>query len=95
MLSRINTLLIVSLTFAALLAATAAGAQTAREPNQRPPETTGSASGSPPGMPQAPVGHRQPRAADLPAATERSPEDQRQMERDREIDKKLWICRGC
>jgi hypothetical protein len=46
-------------------------------------------------MPQAPVGHRQPRAADMPAATERSPEDQRQMERDREIDKKLWICRGC
>jgi len=93
MLSRIKTLLFASLTLAALLATTAAGAQTAREPDRRPPETTGSASDLPPGVPQAPVGHRQPRAADLPAT--RPPEEEQQLQRDREFDEKLRICRGC
>jgi hypothetical protein len=59
-----------------------------------PPTTTGAAPGEPaPQMPDppisAPVGHRQPRAADVPnrdAAV--SPLDQ-------EIDRRLQICRGC
>jgi hypothetical protein len=41
----------------------------------------------------APVGHRQPRSNDVP------PEDQASVERDRwldkELDRKLHICRGC
>ena len=52
-----------------------------------PPQTTGQA----PRQSQAPVGHRQPTAKDVPpedSATEPSPEH-------REIDRKLNICRGC
>lgn len=61
--------------------------------DRRAPETTGSA--IPSGVPPAPVGHRQPRASDIPADTPRTAEEERQLQRDREIDKKLWICRGC
>ena len=50
-----------------------------------------SQSGEPPrGIPQAPVGHRQPRAGDVPneGTITRS-------ETDVELDRKLNICRGC
>jgi len=47
------------------------------------------------GVIQAPVGHRQPRASDVPADTPKTNEEETQIQRDRELDKKLWICRGC
>jgi hypothetical protein len=43
----------------------------------------------------APVGHRQPRAADIPTGTPISPARAEQEQPDREIDEKLKICRGC
>ena len=65
-------------------------------PDQRPPATSGSAQTT--GQPasrawEAPIGHRQPRAKDVPSWIEenlgtRSPEDQA-------IDRKLRICRDC
>jgi hypothetical protein len=61
------------------------GAQT----NGQSDSTAGQAEGGR----EAPVGHRQPRARDLPAgpneaAPIRSPEEQ-------DVDRKLRICRGC
>lgn len=46
-------------------------------------------------VPQAPVGHRQPRAGDLPPAAERTAADQERERKDRELDKRLRICRNC
>ncbi|MBX9825090.1 MAG: hypothetical protein K2Y27_08845 [Xanthobacteraceae bacterium] len=61
--------------------------------------TTGSAareSPSPPlTVPQAPVGHRQPKASDLPAESQRSAPGTGRPALDRELDKILQICRGC
>jgi hypothetical protein len=48
-----------------------------------------------PSLPQAPVGHRQPRASDLPATRERDPSDDWLNRLNRETDRKLEICRGC
>jgi hypothetical protein len=48
-----------------------------------------------PSLPQAPVGHRQPRAADLPATRQRDPSDEWLNRLNRETDRKLEICRGC
>jgi hypothetical protein len=97
MFTRHQTLLLAALALAALLGAAPASAQNAQQnlQDERPAETTGSAVA--PGVPPAPVGHRQPRASDIPADTQRTAtdEDRRQMQRDRELDKKLWICRGC
>ena len=80
--------LLLAAAVSALLCAAHAIAQ-----DRRPPETTGSA--IPSDEPQAPVGHRQPRASDIPANTPRTAEEERQAQRDRELDKKLWFCRGC
>ena len=44
---------------------------------------------------QAPIGHRQPRLSDTPAATQSSPSDLELQRLDAEIDRKLIICRGC
>jgi hypothetical protein len=57
-------------------------------PQASPPAsaTTGSART----LPQAPVGHRQPRATEVP-----SPGDVTRNEADVELDRKLNICRGC
>ncbi|HLG84700.1 MAG TPA: hypothetical protein VKY22_27155 [Bradyrhizobium sp.] len=41
----------------------------------------------------APVGHRQPRARDLPS--EQSGEVEHINDEDRAVDRKLIICRGC
>ncbi len=46
-------------------------------------------------VPQAPVGHRQPTAADVPKDLTRDIEAQTREKRDRELDSKLQICRGC
>jgi len=42
---------------------------------------------------RAPIGHRQPNASNVPASVLRA-EPKRNME-DIELDKKLYICRGC
>ena len=48
------------------------------------------------GLPwHAPLGHRQPRAADLTDAVQPSPADEDQRWIDRAVDRKLSICRGC
>lgn len=57
-----------------------------------PAATTGSAPGS---VPQAPVGHRQPRAADVPAATDKPPAEKQVEKLQDEGSRKLNICRGC
>ena len=43
---------------------------------------------------QAPIGHRQPRPIDIPAA-ELSPFDRALRQEDERIDSKILICRGC
>jgi len=46
-------------------------------------------------IPEAPVGHRQPTAADVPKEQTQDAADQARAKRDRELDSKLQICRGC
>ena len=75
-----------------LLTNVAAGAQTAQPRDQ----TSGAA---PPAdaapLPQAPVGHRQPRAADIPAPPEKTAADRERERKDRELNERLRICRNC
>jgi hypothetical protein len=82
-------------TFAAtaLFFAAGAAAQDARAPESR---TTGSAVREIPStVPQAPVGHRQPKLSDIPPESQRAATSTERSEQDRELDKKLQICRGC
>jgi hypothetical protein len=44
---------------------------------------------------QAPIGHCQPRADDVPANVQRSPSEFEQRRMDQELDGRLIICRGC
>ncbi len=45
---------------------------------------------------EAPVGHRQPKAGEVPQAQELTDAEKRQKELDQALDKKLKsICRGC
>ncbi len=46
-------------------------------------------------LPQAPVGHRQPTAADIPKDLPKDAADIEREKRDRELDAKLRICRNC
>ncbi|HEY5965227.1 MAG TPA: hypothetical protein VIU42_14515 [Xanthobacteraceae bacterium] len=46
-------------------------------------------------IPQAPVGHRQPRAADLPRNVPPDPFDLRLQQENRKLDRDLRLCRGC
>src|SRR5512139_2320617 len=46
-------------------------------------------------IPQAPIGHRQPRARDLPANIPPDPSDQRLRRQNRKLDRDLQLCRGC
>jgi hypothetical protein len=46
------------------------------------------------GSSRAPIGHRQPRPIDIPAA-ELSPFDRALRQEDERIDSKIVICRGC
>ena len=46
-------------------------------------------------VPRAPVGHRQPTAADIPKDLPKDAADAERDKRDRELDAKLRICRGC
>ena len=43
----------------------------------------------------APVGHRQPHRADVPQHEAVSAWERQQRQFDRELDRKLMICRGC
>jgi hypothetical protein len=45
--------------------------------------------------PNAPVGHRQPMVSDFPKDAPKDPADAERAKRDRELDAKLRICRGC
>lgn len=55
--------------------------------NLAPPSQTG--------VPQAPIGHRQPRRGDVPDPQGRGP-DAVSVEQDRVLDRKIkGICRGC
>ena len=59
-------------------------------------ETTGAAAPTEPApAAREPVGHRQPRAADLPAAPEKTASDRERERKDRELDRRLRICRNC
>jgi hypothetical protein len=82
---------------ASVFFAAGAAAQDTRKPEAR--TTTGSAvreSPSPPlSVPQAPVGHRQPKASDLPPESRDAATNTERSQRDRELDKVLEICRGC
>jgi hypothetical protein len=88
----IGTWLALSVLFAAGVAA-----QDTRKPEAG--TTTGSAvreSPSPPlTVPQAPVGHRQPKASDFPPESRGAAANTERSQRDRELDKVLEICRGC
>ena len=44
---------------------------------------------------QAPIGHRQPRRSDVPGSAQASPEDAELQRLDKDIDRRLIICRGC
>ena len=46
-------------------------------------------------VPRAPVGHRQPTTADIPKDLPKDPAEAESHKRDRELDAKLRICRGC
>jgi len=48
-----------------------------------------------PGVPPAPVGHRQPRAADLPSTLPRDGSDEWLQRLNEKTNRKLQICRGC
>jgi hypothetical protein len=48
-----------------------------------------------PGSSRAPVGHRQPRPADVPDDPELSDDDRALLRENGRVDKKLVICRGC
>src|SRR5262245_52289883 len=82
---------------ASLFFALAAAAQDRRAVDT--PTTTGSAvreSPSPPlTVPEAPVGHRQPKASDLPPESRDAGSTTGRSQLDRELDKALQICRGC
>jgi hypothetical protein len=48
------------------------------------------------GIPQAPVGHRQPRAGDVPSEKNLSNPDDAMNKEDAALDRKIKsICRGC
>jgi hypothetical protein len=63
--------------------------------NSTEDRTVGSGAGmDEPVVPQAPIGHRQPRAADLPAMSPNE-EDAWVNRVNRDTDRKLQICRSC
>jgi hypothetical protein len=75
--------------------AAAAVAQEARPPDP-PPERAIGTNGAAPGQPRsAPIGHRQPRAADVPADAPKDELAQRIEQINRSLDRQLQICRGC
>jgi len=83
----------------ALIAALSAGSAFAQDnpgrstrPTLTEPQTTGQGSGLG-GVPEAPIGHLQPRAMDLPPEVRDI--GAKPTPAQEEFDKKLRICRGC
>jgi len=68
--------------------------QTNRTEDRTMDRTVGSGAGMDQPAAQAPVGHRQPRAAELPSMTP-TDEDRWLNQVNRDLDRKLQICRGC
>ena len=56
-------------------------------------EQSGSAQKS--GIAPAPIGHRQPKVADIPKERPKDTTDEQREKLDRELDAKLRICRNC
>ena len=57
--------------------------------------TSTAVKGQPQGPREAPIGHRQPLASELPPNRERDPSDAWLNRLNRETDRKLEICRAC
>jgi hypothetical protein len=75
---------------------TATGAAATETQLAERPFDTASGVASPPSKPwPAPVGHRQPRAADIRVRPPRTASDEWLQRLHRELDRKLQICRGC
>jgi hypothetical protein len=72
-----------------LVVSVAAAAQTGQSRNQGAGPREESLSG------QQPLGHRQPRASDLPTPAEKTAADRERERKDRELDRRLRICRNC
>jgi hypothetical protein len=65
-------------------------------PEKEQDRTVGSGAGSPQSTPSpAPIGHRQPKASDLPSVVPKDPSDEWLTRINRELDRKIQICRGC
>jgi hypothetical protein len=83
-----------TLILAALLALAAGGAAMAQGGASSYPKTSPGASDRP--IPQAPVGHRQPRASDVPDEKNLSNPNDPVNKEDAVLDRKIKsICRGC
>jgi hypothetical protein len=84
--------LIMSMALIILIGGPAAFAQSSGTSSYPKSTTTGSGSGVPP----APVGHRQPRAGDVPNEKNLSDPNSAMNKEDAALDKKIKsICRGC
>jgi hypothetical protein len=84
---------VAALVLPALLISATAYAQTRAKDADR---TVGSGvRADEPVLPPAPVGHRQPRAADVPPTLQRDGSDEWLQRLNQETDRKLKICRGC
>jgi len=82
--------LIMSVALIILIGGPAAFAQSGGTSSYPKNSTTGS------GVPQAPVGHRQPRAGDVPNEKNLSDPNSAMNKEDAALDKKIKsICRGC
>jgi hypothetical protein len=87
---------LAALALPALLICGTAAARDLDRTDRNDDRTTGSGSQfEEPMGPQAPIGHRQPRAAELPAAMSPTAEDEWIDRLNRNVDRKLQICRGC
>ena len=77
----------------------AAGSRPKARPARAHPKpktrTAPSGFGTPSDEPSAPIGHRQPRAADIPSTMPRDPSDAWLDRLNRDLDRKLQFCRGC
>jgi hypothetical protein len=84
--------LITTIAFLALLDTSAAIAQTAGSPNEASAGSVRIAQG----VPEAPVGHRQPRADQVPSEKNLMNPDDALNRENADLDRKIRsICRGC
>lgn len=74
------------------VASAASFAQSQQQNKPTAPTSTGNPLG--PGIPLAPVGHRQPRAADV-GQVQKTPAEIQEERQEAELERKLKICRGC